>query len=169
MAGFIVFPLAFVSVLFGYATYQEYHHDKRSQDIEKGGDALMWYTNGTHVPGLRVSVERDSEDDVAWFSADATQGREAVEWTKGVWTNVPVVDPDGVMRGNFSVRLPGDKEATAGEWISVDRSVEPTEEEKTQCQNAFEAVMQEESSSGRPQITLDQLLERTASGCNGQH
>ncbi|KAK3618671.1 hypothetical protein LTR56_024496 [Elasticomyces elasticus] len=167
MAALYFFWGGVVTFLFGLASYEGVL-GKRNQDIEKGGDALMWYTSGTRVPGLRVSVGRDPEDDVAWFSAHATKGREAVEWTQGVWTSVPVANPDGVMRGNFSVRLPGDKEATAGEWMSVDLSVEPSEEEKTQCQNALDAVMQEES-SGRPQMTLDQLLERTASGCKRQH
>ncbi|KAK5725202.1 hypothetical protein LTR17_013154 [Elasticomyces elasticus] len=161
------FGIASMPMILGI-TSQWWSTNSKRRDIEKGRDALMWYTSGAHVPGLRVLTKRDPEDDVAWFSADATKGREAVEWTQGVWTSVPVVDPDGVMRGNFSVRLPGNKEAIAGEWISVDLSVEPSEEEKTQCQNAFDAVMQEES-SGRPQMTLDQLLERTASGCNGQH
>ncbi|KAK5710997.1 hypothetical protein LTR17_018610 [Elasticomyces elasticus] len=133
--------------------------DVCKRDVEKGGDALMWYTSGAHVPGLRVSAERDPEDDIAWFSAAATQGREAVQWTQGVWTGFPVVNNNGVMRGNFSVHMPGYKEPTAGEWIAVERPADMPDMNMTRVSEALVAAMPE-GKEGRSQMNLDQLLER---------
>ncbi|TKA65146.1 hypothetical protein B0A55_09882 [Friedmanniomyces simplex] len=125
-----------------------------TRDAVAPSQALLLHNSTVAFPTLGVSASPDPKDASAWFSV-AEAGKDGAK-VAGVWTGFPVACDDGMMRGNFSVHIPGVDDVVAGTWISVHRDSKPDEKKAV----AFDAVVKTVR-DGRTTVetTLDEVLD----------